>query len=137
MGLSSAEVVKGTSGGDHGGVVGAVGTLREEDVDPAFLSVAREALSQVGVCGHSANHDQSLKVIATRRLERFLSEDGHDARQERCSDILFLLAWMLAEVVEDGGLQPGEAEVEPGGGGHRSRKRDRGGVFSLRRGSSA
>jgi len=45
MGLSSAEVVESTSGGDHGGVVGAVGALREENVDSAFHPVAREALS--------------------------------------------------------------------------------------------
>jgi len=45
MGLSSVEVVEGTSGGDHGGVVGAVGTLREEDVDPAFLPAACEPFS--------------------------------------------------------------------------------------------
>jgi hypothetical protein len=45
MRFPSADVVEGTSGGDHGGVVGAVGTLWEEDVDPTFLPVAREALS--------------------------------------------------------------------------------------------
>jgi len=45
MGLSSAEVVESPGGGDYGGVVGTVGTLWEEDVDPAFHPVAREALS--------------------------------------------------------------------------------------------
>jgi len=45
MGLSLNKVMIRTSGGDHGGVVGAVGALREEDVDPAFHPVVREALS--------------------------------------------------------------------------------------------
>jgi len=45
MGLSSAEVVEGTSGGDHGGVVGAVLNSREENLDPAFLPPACEPFS--------------------------------------------------------------------------------------------
>ncbi len=45
MGLSSAEVVEGTSSGDHGGVICAVGTLREEDVNSAFLPPACEPFS--------------------------------------------------------------------------------------------
>jgi hypothetical protein len=45
MELSSTEVVEDPSSGDHGGVVGAVGALREEDIDPAFHPVAREPFS--------------------------------------------------------------------------------------------
>jgi len=91
MRLSLDKVMIRTSGGDHGGVVGAVGTLREEDVDSAFLPVAREALSQVGVRGHSTDHDQSLKAIASRCFKRFLGQHVDNARQEGGGDVLLLL----------------------------------------------
>jgi len=45
MGFPLFQVVEGPGGGDHCAVVGAVGELREEGVDPAFLPAACEPFS--------------------------------------------------------------------------------------------
>ena len=79
----------------------------------------------MGVRSHAPDNDQPSATAAPCRLDRLLGQDSHDTGQDRGRNVLTSLARVLPQVVEDRRLQPGEAEVEPGRAGHRSRKRDR------------
>jgi hypothetical protein len=93
--------------GDHRGIIRAQLHLGEEDLK---ILLREQALAQPRIRGNPAHDNHSLYIALARCPQRLLDQNVHDGLLERRRDVGPVGVGVIAQIVDDGRLQPSEAE---------------------------
>jgi hypothetical protein len=108
--------------GDHGGVVGAEGSLGDGEFDAFGFAAGGEGFAQGAVEADAAGDSDEVEACGFGGADGFFDEDFDDGGLEGGGDVLWFGGFIFLEGVEDGGFEAGEGEIEFAGMDHGPRE---------------